>query len=485
MLIQPIIQNVTCIQPAHISSTNPRPILPKTTQPVLLTLSLPPNVTTSTPVQNISPVINEQKTNENLLFNSVQPFSPDGSQLTATNQVFNSNNNVKEDISVNDPGKFQKTVATQTTDDIPEKAAKVRLSQASQCSRRKPKSLKVGIESTHTQTAESAVVKIKKRRSRRKSVAITTEPSMLSEQITYTENSFWPGMNDFLLQQGDNLGSRLVRNSAGTQTHVINKNKILCDSETITDQELLKFSWDVTMKSKENEACNTDFEMLNDIGTDTLSVIPEDIDNSALPDLNMFSGNSLADFSEASKAANNKNEPLQTNSTENLPGDKCSVFSVFNDNVKSNSDSKVPQPTLSDIHTQTIASAVLDYNLLANMETQTTDDFNFSDLEFSDTETQTPWEDFLNIDESPLQTDQLSIEIQTDFSSFSSGLNLDPFNLMSSVDMQNMIPGNSGKESLGVSTETQTLDKFCFPQFTNSESQTLDMPDFMLDSLNS
>lgn len=521
VLIQPIIQNVTCIQPAQTSVVTPRRILPKTTQPVLLTLSIPSNIIASTPAQNsISPAMPEQ-TKENL-FSPVKSFNSDGAIISTPNQIFNNSNN---NISTSTQKKCQNSVATQTVDDICDNPAKKRQSQASQCSRHKLKTLNVGIESTHTQTAESAVIKIKKRRSRRKSVAITTEPSMLNDSLLFPGNSIWPGFKDFM-QQGDNQGTRSFKNSASTQTSIMNNNKILCDSETITDKELLKYPWEDalkvkenescntdfqmltevgahsmkvketescntdfqmltdigadSMKIKENESCNTDFQMLTDIGADTLSVLPAVMDNNPLSDLNIFS-NSLNSFSEMKSSAK-ENNPCQIDISEkNALHEKSSVFSVFGNCVESN-----PAPrTLSDIHTQTIASAVLDFNLLANMETQTTDDFNFSDLEFSDTETQTPWEDLPNIDDSPLQTDQLSIEIQTDFPAFPAGLNLDPFELINSVDVQNMISGCSTKGSLGVNTETQTLDQFCFPQFTNSESQTLDIPDFMFDSLDS
>ena len=530
-MIQPIIQNATCIQPTQKFVVTPRRILPKTI-----------------PQLSITPVMHEQM--KDTVVNSVQSLSPIDSVNLASNQIFSS---VTDNIPVNTQKKIQNSIATQTDDDLTDNHAKTRQSQASQCSRRKSKALKVGIESTHTQTAESAVVKIKKRRSRRKSVAITTETSGLTDQTSFSENSLWPGLKDFW-QLGDIQLARLFKNSASTQTSSFN-NKVLCDSETITDHDLFNFTWEDAIKLKENEtcetsfqmlsdigaeklkikenetcdanfqmlsdinadtlkikenatpnadfqglteidvdtlkvqengACNTDFQMLSDISSDnTLSALPVNVDNNSLQDLNVLP-NPLDSFSEIKTSVKDVNTAQSTLPEKDSLQENPSMFSVFGDCVSSGIDNKAP--TLSDIHTQTMASAILDFNLLANMETQTTDDFPLCDLEFSETETQTPWEDFPSLDESPLQTDQLSIEIQTDpdihFPTFPPGLNLDPYELINSVDLQS-ISGCTPKESLGVSTETQTLDQFFFPQFTNSESQTLDIPDFMFDSLSS
>lgn len=527
VLIQPIIQNVTCIQPIQKSVVTQRRILPKTTPPIFLTLSIPPNILPAAPSQNsTSPVVQEQI--KDIAVNSVQSLSPVDSVNLASNQAFSS---TADSAPVNTQEKFPKSISTQTENDLEDNYTKMCQSKASQCSRRKPKTLKVGIESTHTQTAESAVIKIKKRRSRRKSVAITTETSGLTDQAFCPENSFWPGLKDFL-QLGENQGGRLFKNSASTQT-ISFSNKVLCDSETITDQDLLKFTWEDAMKLKENETCDTSFQIISDIGAntlkmkenetcstdfqvltemgadalkvkendtcntdfhmlsdinsdDTMSALPVNVNsNNPLQELNILS-NRLDSFSEIKTSGKDENTCQANIAEKDSLQEKPSMFSVFGDCVRSEIDNKAP--TLSDIHTQTMASAILDFNLLANMETQTTDDFTLSDLEFSETETQTPWEDFPNLDDSPLQTDQLSIEIQTDpdihFPAFPSGLNLDPYELINSVDLQN-ISGYTPKESLGVSTETQTLDQFCFPQFTNSESQTLDIPDFMFDSLSS
>lgn len=530
-MIQPIIQNVTCIQPTQKSVVTQRRILPKTAPPIFLTLSIPPNILPSTPLQNSKPPVVQEQIKD-ITVNSVQSLSPVDSVNLASNQTFSS---VADSAPVNTQEKFPKSIATQTDNDLEDNHTKMCQSKASQCSRRKPKTLKVGIESTHTQTAESTVIKIKKRRSRRKSVAITTETSGLTDQTFCPENSFWPGLKDFL-QLGNYPGGRLFKNSASTQTSSFS-NKVLCDSETITDQDLLKFPWEDAMKLKENETCDTSFQIISDIGAntlkmkenetcstdfqvltemgadalkvkendtcntdfhmlsdissdDTLSALPVNVNSNPLQELNILS-NPLDSFSEIKTSVKDENTCHANITEKDSLQEKPSMFSVFGDCVRSDIDNKAP--TLSDIHTQTMASAILDFNLLANMETQTTDDFNLSDYEFSETETQTPWEDFPNLDDSPLQsplqaplTDQLSIEIQTDpdklFPAFPSDLNLDPYELINSVDLQN-ISGYTPKESLGVSTETQT--QFCFPQFTNSESQTLDISDFMFDSLSS
>ncbi|KFM76249.1 hypothetical protein X975_22768, partial [Stegodyphus mimosarum] len=457
-LIQPVIQNLTCIQPMQISASKPRPILPKASPPVLLTLPVPVN----------------------FVFN--QPQSSMGN-IEQSNQTDSISDHCDDQSTQNHQFQSQKTIATQTACEL-EYPLKLRESKASQCNRRVPKSVEVGTESIHTQTAESAVVKIKKRRSRRKSVAITTEASVVTDQNVDLNQSLWPGFHDFIFQHADNIGLQSLKNSAATQT---NSNKVLCDSQTITDEELFKFTWDDVAKEKEtNETCSSPFEILSDIAAvDSLTTLQGDINHNTLSELNIFANNAVADnvFDANIKTYGTENSSFQNPPLEkDITSETCSLFSVFGNCSKPELQNKVSQPTLSDIHTQTMASTILDDNLLANMETQTTDDFIFSDLEFSDTETQTPWEDFPNIDDSPMQADQLSIEIQTDFSSFNPGLNQDPYKFINSMDVQSMIGGCSNKETLGVNIETQTLDKLTFPQFTNSESQTLDMSDFIFTS---
>lgn len=335
---------------------------------------------------------------------------------------------------------------TQTSDDLVH-AWKPRQSRASQCSGRASKSLNK-INSTHTQTAESTVVKMKKKnsRSRRKSVAITTESNML----TNTGSSLWPNFKDLIFQPDRCKSTTSTQTSTGKAVSV-------CDSHTITDDEFLGSSWKDTRKDMVEN-----FEILSEIAAeDSLANLP----NTALQDLNMISNaSSFCIENNANKMELNTNNVEETNS----------MFTSVFDGCSKTGKEKVSPPISLNMYTQTMASAVLDYNLLANMETQTTDNFSFADLEFLDTETQTPWDDLPNIEESPLPIDQLSIEIQTDFSSFDSA-NQDPYDLINGMDMRNIINAYSNKETLGVNTETQTHDQFKFPEFTNSESQTLDI----------
>ncbi|XP_054719829.1 ATM interactor-like [Uloborus diversus] len=467
VVIQPIIQNFTCIQPPQSYALNQRPILPKVTQPLLF--SLPINMSTMPTLTNtmVSPRAVDLPTDATGAIKIQAAPSPDSSMLPKTNAIFESAKYANKNVS----GNSQKSTATQTPSRF-DNPSKVRLSQASQCSRRAAKSMKTGIESTHTQTAESTLVKIKKKRSRRKSVAIITEPSLLTNQNV--GQSLWPGFKDFFTP--DAHGVRSSRNVSTTTSTQTSSHKTLCDSETITDEDFLKMHWNSSEKEK-NLICNSSFEGLSEIvSRDSVAgALPEKFNHDTLSVIDMFSDSMMKTFPESVE----EKSMFQSSSNKSSECDSSSLLSVFTDCSKQDISNKIPQPTLSDIHTQTIASSVLDYNLLANMETQTTDEFTLSDLEFSDTETQTPWEDFPNID-SPLQTDQLSIEIQTDFSSFSQDLNQDPFDFINGMDVQNII-GCSSKECLGVNSETQTQDKFNFPQFTNTESQTLDISDFVFD----
>ncbi|GFU11521.1 uncharacterized protein NPIL_478471 [Nephila pilipes] len=465
LLIQPIIQNLTCIQPALNAVTTHRPILPKTLQ--LQTTSVPPSVITEKNMCNVvysSPVF-ENALTEKYVYNSMSQNTLNDqlnthllSSTNCTTQIVN--NNIQKQSLVN--------AETQTSSDFvcPHKPKE---SRASQCARRKSKAADVGIESTHTQTAESAVVKIKRKRSRRKSVAITTEPSMLTEQDLNTGNSLWPNFKDLIFS--DNSCNRGFKNTTSTQTST---NKILCDSETLTDDELFKFVWDEAVRRKDSsDSCNSPFGMLPDIAVDdSLSAITDGLSAENLSSLNMFSSNNSIEEAHSKSLDYDVLSVSDNSIKKEVPNESCSAFSVFADCTKQDLNNK-DSPIFSDIHTQTMASNVLDYNMLANMQTQTTDDFLY-DLEFLDTETQTPWDDFLNIDDSPLPADQLSIEIQTDFPSLSSGMDQDPYDFINNLNVQNMnnvCSSNIKTENI----ETQTHDWMTLTQFTNSESQTLDL----------
>ncbi|XP_055933564.1 uncharacterized protein LOC129963302 isoform X2 [Argiope bruennichi] len=462
LFIQPIIQNLTCIQPARTSSLT-RPILPKTLQHHILTV--PSSISD---VKNMCNLVYSSPPSEKFAYNNISPNSISDS---LSNQFLSSsystivNNNNDNNSNNNLPKLALVDSATQTSSDF--EILKRKESRASQCSRRKSKSAAVGIESTHTQTAESTVVKIKRKKSRRKSVAVTTESSTLTGDESNAGLSLWPNFKDLIFSE--NSGNRAFRNSTSTQT---SNNKILCDSQTITDDELFKLVWDNAENRKDsNDCCNSPFGMLQDIAVDdSLSAISEGLSADAL---NMFASNSSVVDSVLSQDIKIKDEPgndmiLPTDSVnKGMANESCSVFPDFSECVKQDMNNKVM-----DIYTQTMASNVLDYNLLANMETQTTDDFSLYDLEFLDTETQTPWEDFPNIDDSPVPADQLSIEIQTDFSS---EMDQDPYDFINSLNVQSMINDCSTKESFGVNSETQTHDWSDLTQFTNSESQTLDL----------
>ncbi|GFR33801.1 uncharacterized protein TNCT_571591 [Trichonephila clavata] len=461
LLIQPIIQYLTCIQPGWNASTQ-RPILPKTL-PLQMAI-VPSSAAAEKNMCNLvysSPVFK----NEEYVYNSM----PQNTVNDPLNTHLLSSTNCSTQVVNNIQKQSVIHAGTQTSNDFvcPHKPKE---SRASQCTRRKSKAADVGIESTHTQTAESAVVKIKRKRSRRKSVAITTEPSMLSEQDLNTGNSLWPNFKDLIFS--DNCGNRGFKNTTSTQTGT---NKILCDSETLTDDELFKLVWDDTVRRKDSsDSCNSPFGILPDITVDdSLSAIANGLSAENLSTLNMFSSNnSIEDTHNKSldyDVLTASSNPINKEITD----ESCSAFSVFADCTKQDLDSKV-SPILSDIHTQTITSNDLDYNMLANMQTQTTDDFLY-DLEFLDTETQTPWDDFPSIDDSPLPADQLSIEIQTDFPYLSSGMDQDPYDFINNLNVQNINNDCSIKEPLGVNIETQTHDWMSLTQFTNSESQTLDL----------
>ncbi|GBM45131.1 hypothetical protein AVEN_251853-1 [Araneus ventricosus] len=461
---------MTCIQPARAPSVI-RPILPKTMQPHILTI--PSSVSE---VKNVCNLVYSSPPCENFVYSNISQNSISDSlnnQLSSSNcsTIVNNNNNNISNYNDNIKKLEMKLLVdaeTQTSSDF-EILNKRKESRASQCSRRKSKSAAVGIESTHTQTAESAVVKIKRKRSRRKSVAIATESSTLTGDESNTGISLWPNFKDLILPE--NSGNRAFKNTTSTQT---SSSKILCDSQTITDDELFKLVWDDAVNRKDsNDCCNSPFGMLQDIAVDdSLSAISEELSTDAL---NMFASNSPAvdsvltqDTKIKNESRDNDNMILSTSSAnKGMTNESCSVFSDFSDCAKQDMNNKVM-----DIYTQTMTSNVLDYNLLANMETQTTDDFSLYDLEFLDTETQTPWEDFPNIDDSPVPADQLSIEIQTDFSS---EMDQDPYDFINSLNVQSMINDCPTKESFGVNSETQTHDWANLTQFTNSESQTLDL----------
>lgn len=464
LLIQPIIQYLTCTQPAWNAVATHRPILPKTLQPQMVTA--PSTVTAEKNMCNLvysSPVF-KNSLSEEYVYNSLPQNTINDPLnthlLPSTNCSTQVVNNIQKQSLVD--------AETQTSSNFvcPHKSKE---SRASQCTRRKSKAADVGIESTHTQTAESAVVKIKRKKSRRKSVAIITESSTLTEQDLNTGNSLWPNFKDLIFS--DNCGNRGFKNTTSTQTGT---NKILCDSETLTDDELFKFVWNEGVGRKDSsDSCNSPFGILPDIAVDdSLSAITEGLSAENLSTLNMFSSNNSIEDAHSKSldydVLTASNNPVN----KEVTNESCSAFSVFADCTKQDLDNKVP-PIFSDIHTQTIASNVLDYNMLANMQTQTTDDFLY-DLEFLDTETQTPWDDFPNIDDSPLPADQLSIEIQTDFPSLSSGMDQDPYDFINNLNVQNMNECSS-KEPLGVNIETQTHDWMTLTQFTNSESQTLDL----------
>lgn len=482
-------------------AVSPQPILPKSSQPCFFTLPISQSSSNDlcTPIYT-SAIQDAQK--ESFVFKISSNTSTD----TMSSQLASSTATSTDACTSTIQKPTQSTISTQTTDDL-ECLRKTRESRASQCTRRKSKSLAVGIESTHTQTAESTVVKIKKRRSRRKSVAITTESSMLTGQGTSTGQSLWPNFKDLILPNASSSSNRAYKSTTSTQTST---NKVLCDSQTLTDDELFKFVWDEAVKGKDTTECfNSLVGMLPDITSDDpMANLQEDIDRNNLPMLDMFPSNSSITDADLGHE-HTKDNPITTE-TSSADKETCTMFSVFEDCSKPDLHSKasnihtqtIPanvldynllenmeycskseiQSKVSDIHTQTIASNVLDYNLLANMETQTTDDFSLYDLEFSDTETQTPWEDFPNIDDSPLPADQLSIEIQTDFSFLTPSIGQDSYDFMNGLNMQSMMGECSSKETLGVNSETQTQDKFTFPQFTNSESQTIDLSHFMFNS---
>ncbi|KAG8201535.1 hypothetical protein JTE90_011210 [Oedothorax gibbosus] len=495
LLIQPIIQNCTCIQPTQNPVVNPQPILPK--PPCFFS-----NASTQSSGNKLcSPIYTstiKDAPNESFAFNISSNSCTNTVSASSTVTSVDAATSVVEKIS-------QKTISTQTID--LECPGKTRESRASQCSRRKSKVMAVGIESTHTQTAESSVVKIKKRRYRRKSVAITTEASMLIGQDTDVGPSLWPNFKDLILPNPGSCSNRGYKSTTSTQT---SNTKVLCDSQTLTDDELFKFVWDEAVKGKDTTECfNSLVGMLPDMTSDDpMATLQGDIDQNHM--LSMFPhDNSISNVSLDHPKNSTSIGEVSTAASEDK--ETCTLFSAFEEdgskadhlgkvsntqtqtispdvldytlleNMDYCSKSEVPSK-VSDIHTQTIASSVLDYNLLANMETQTTDDFSLYDLEFSDTETQTPWEDFPNIDDSPLPSDQLSIEIQTDFSSLTPTIGEDSYNFMNGLNMQSMMGECSTKEVIGVNSETQTQDKFTFPQFTNSESQTIDLSHFMFTS---
>ncbi|GIX81722.1 uncharacterized protein CEXT_634271 [Caerostris extrusa] len=422
LLIQPILQNSVCIKP-NLSAITPRPILPKTLQPRILSA-----YSTASDKKNGCNLTNSASSNEKYVYNNRSQNSINQTATNCTTELMN--NAVQKQSMVN--------AATQTSDLI--NPLKRKVSRASQCTRRKAKTLQVGIESTHTQTAESAVVKIKKKRSRKKSVAITTETSMLTNPDTNTGQTLWPNFKDLILPE--NSRSQTYKNTTSTQTGT---SKILCDSQTITDDDLFNFVFDENLGRKDS-SCNSPFEMLQDMSVDSLSPISDVPSTENLPTENIFSPDVVMNIKQEVIDENEFDSGI-TDMTVASNADNVKVkkelhpaFSVFSDSGKPDMNNKVM-----DIYTQTMTSNVLDYNMLANMETQTTDDFLY-DLEFLDTETQTPWDDFPNIDDSPGSVDQFSIEIQTDFSSLNSSIE-DPYDFINNLNVQNMITDCSTKES--------------------------------------
>ncbi|XP_042897492.1 ATM interactor isoform X2 [Parasteatoda tepidariorum] len=503
LLFQPvaIAQGIKCER----SALHPRPIFPKVSESRFFTTStvenhmhneenvsyfppctkyestlLPSEISISNDTD-----LNSQKCSSHII--NLQPVNTVSSTMKAVATQTFSETELPSDTGESNVRQMQVSIATQTCNEM-ECLSKTLESRASQCSRRKSKtSSAVRNESTHTQTAESAVVKIKRKRSRRKSVAITTEPCLFTENQGAGQ-SVWPNFKDLILQ---NPETSLFRNTMSTQTNYY-ASKVLCDSQTITDKEL--FDWAETIKKDyESDICKQPFELSNQVPADPLSslqqckqpfIINNDMPQDSLvalqdsnfcvplPEFDLFSTDTITKDDKLTKMRNNFTHMSSESTLENK---NCPIFDIFSNCTK---PVATDHPVLSDIHTQTISNTELDFSLLANMETQTTDDFALYDLlEFSDTETQTPWDDFPDLDKSP--PDQYSIEIQTDFSLADAELNPDPYAFFNDNYVQNMIDACAEKERLSVNIETQTHDLFPFPQFTNSESQTLDISDLI------
>lgn len=360
---------------------------------------------------------------------------------------------------------------TQTNEDIPRlnlmdniDSVKNKESRGSQCSGRIRKR-SVRIESIETQTMESALNKIKRKsslhRSRRKSVAITTDPEIPESVLSKNCNDAW----------------NRHKYSASTQTaDEFSSCKVFCDMETITD-DLFSFDWPEKM-SRETK-CST-LDMVASLSSSSVDSLPQNNGIDEIPILDMFSNADSLPFHA---------ESIPSSASEIMAGqESCGDLQPQGEPVNSELSTVFPSclasgkaladkaeiPPLSDIQTQTVAPADFDYsNILSNMETQTTGDFFFSDLEFLDNETQTPWEDISNIEDS-LPVDQLSIEIQTDFSSFSDAVNNDPYQLMMEIQMQSILQNCATKSSEVIHTQTQTQSHMESPELTSSASQTLD-----------
>ncbi|XP_076311424.1 ASCIZ zinc finger protein [Tachypleus tridentatus] len=333
-----------------------------------------------------------------------------------------------------------------------------RESRASQCSprlSRKMRRQQVLKESAETQTMESTVVKMKKLRkgrftgnfkSRRSSThKIPRETQTYSSKTNITqENEYnnqvmWKNLHDMLFgQQNRNSNTwcdMMARSSSGTQTSpCILPNKEFCDSETITEEDLIRevvqaYTQDEQMSYSLN--LNSHFDCSSFGGKQTLcSTIDsaKSLDEQIIPLLEIDP--SLQDNSQTtiSPFPNDMNDSvINMNTTPTAV-----VLKKINSGSSTNEDfenflldqSLVQQSVQTDfcssqlfseaeIQTQTPWNFDFTY-MFDHTHTQTSEDLTFSDFELSDIETQTPWDHLSNLEESVFLMEQHSIEIQTD-----------------------------------------------------------------------
>ncbi|XP_023231707.1 uncharacterized protein LOC111631639 [Centruroides sculpturatus] len=363
-------------------------------------------------------------------------------------------------------GKIQNKMAVETQtsgDDLKEQNIQ-RESRGSQCSGRALiQRSDIQIESTHTQTNESTVVKMKKASLKR--IHGNNKNKKRSENKTgEMKNNYWSSLNTVLEDASvDKISwqAYLSRCSSSTQTSPRIKEKTVCDSETLTDQLSSSF-W----SEPENNFASTQSQEIYSY----TSKIPETKSSDDVSTNEEISLNILSSFVEPfnQQSLSFPLEEISTNSVRQAISDNSQQLFNIETQTEFNKrllDDVVQQSVQTDFypllsHTQTQTSEVDEFysNVLANMETQTSEEFLFSDLEFSDIETQTPW-NYLSC----LEDDSESLSLNLDTGT-------DPFEFLK--DGQNRISPTSAILS---DMETQTNYQLNTIELTDSYAQTLDL----------
>lgn len=390
-------------------------------------------------------------------------------QVSISTSLFNGSTSTQKSMQDN-LGKIQSKMAveTQTSGNDLKELNIQRESRGSQCSGRAlVQRSDIQIESTHTQTMESTVIKMKKASLKR--IHGNSKNKKKNENKTGEMNSnfqsYWSSLKTVLEDSSINKinwQTYQSRCSSSTQTSPRTIEKTVCDSETLTDDQLFSSFW----SESENTFCSAESR---DIYEYSPKISKPETNQNVPTNPEM----SLKILTSSDEPFNQQSlsfplEEISSNSIQdNITDTSRQLFNIETQtefNKRLLEDDLVQQsvqtdfyPLLSHMQTQT-AEVDEFYSVLANMETQTTDEFLFSDLEFSDIETQTPWNDI-----SCLEDESESLPLSLDTSS-------DPFEFLKDGQIRNL-PASTILSDM----ETQTNYQFPTAKLTDSYAQTLDL----------